>query len=223
MLEKSQNNSETYLDHENRDYYKKVWPFLMKYNSEVIKNNWKISNTDKKILKIKNMLPMIADSITVQLIYEKLQYEFYNYHNERITKNEIDIIMMDHHIHHTRTMIENLKNISSLFFADKHLDGQGHSKIYDSAKAIGYTHKKAVKYNKLFFTDIRNAISHNQYYYKINEKNEIKSFVWLDKKNKRYMYNVKKLLEIAKNIRTLIYIFNKIIQQKYGDDFTTNT
>ena len=38
---------------------------------------------------------------------------------------------------------------------------------------------------------MRNAISHNKYYYKINEKNEIKSFVWFDNKNERCIYNRK--------------------------------
>ena len=224
MLGTLQNNSKTYLDYEKRNYYKKVWRFLMKYNNEVIKNNWKISNNDKKILKIKTMMPMVDNSVIIQSIYMKLQNEFYiyGYHNERITKNEIDIIMMDHNIHTIRIMIETLKNISSLFFADEHIDGQGSSKIYASAKAIGCTHEKAIEYNKLFFTDMRNAISHNQYYYKIDEKNEIKSFVWFDKKNKRYVYNTKKLIEISKNIRTLIYIFNKMGRQKYGNNFISN-
>ena len=224
MLEKLQNNSEAYIDHEKRDYYKKVWPFLMKYNDEVIKNNWKISSNDKKIFKIKNIASMIDNGVAIHLIYIKLQHEFYNYdyHNERINKNEIDIIMMDHHTQHTRTMIEHLKNISSLFFADKHLDGQGFSKIYESAKAIGYTHEKAVKYNKLFFTDIRNAISHNQYYYKINDKNKIKSFVWFDRKNNRHIYDKNKLLEISRNIRTLIYIFGKISRKKYANNLNSD-
>ena len=224
MLKTLQDNSKTYLDHEKGNYYKKMWPFLMKYNNEVIKHNWKISDSNKKILKIKHMMPMIDNSVIIQSIYVKLQNEFYiyDYHNERITKNEIDIIMMDHSIHALRIMIETLKNISSLFFADDHIDRQGSSKIYASAIAIGYTHEKAIKYNKLFFTDMRNAISHNKYYYKINEKNEIKSFVWFDNKNKRCIYNRKKLVEISKNIRTLIYIFNKMGEQKYGKNFISN-
>ena len=118
MLKTLQDNSKIYLDHEKGNYYKKMWPFLMKYNNEVIKHNWKISDSNKKILKIKHMMPMIDNSVIIQSIYVKLQNEFYiyDYHNERITKNEIDIIMMDHSIHALRIMIETLKKHIIIIF-----------------------------------------------------------------------------------------------------------
>ena len=164
-------------------------------------------------------------NIDLDKIYNKL-HDQYKSNKLMLNDDEWNMMNIDRNTNYMRMMIELLKISNDELILYKEKNKSGNVCLLDVGFKIGYkseTQKRLLK--NLFYIELRNALSHMDYYYKLNNNNKFE-FVWNEKiKNlnstitrnehtyqiediKFTMYKILIILDVQKEIFTHIMKIN---------------
>ena len=120
-------------------------------------------------------------NISVEQAYIQLNKQ-YKLNKLTLDDDKWNVMNIDRHINYIRIMVELLKisNNELILYKEKNIYGDVH--LLDVADKIGYkskTQKRLLK--NLFYIELRNALSHMDYYYKLDVNKKFESLVWYEK------------------------------------------
>ena len=196
----------------------KIIDFYKKYNNEIgfsyVQNNKLIQEQvelRKRIYNISNF-NMSVDQAYVQL---NKQYEL----NKLMLDNgKWSALNIDRHINYIRIVVELLKISNDKLILYKEKNNSGDVSLPKIARKIGYKYKTQKRLLKnLFYIELRNALSHMDYYYELDGDKKFKSLIWYEKikntgsTNKRIKHKFQ-FKDIKSTIDKLLIILN--VQKK---------
>ena len=204
----------------------KIEDFYRKYNEKIgfsYTPNNKLLQEQIKLRKRLQNIPVF--NIDLDKIYNKL-HDQYKSNKLMLNDDEWNMMNIDRNTNYMRMMIELLKISNDELILYKEKNKSGNVYLLDVGYKIGYkseTQKRLLK--NLFYIELRNALSHMDYYYKLNNNKKFE-FVWNEKiKNlnstitrnehtyqiediKSTMYKILIILDVQKEIFTHIMKIN---------------
>ena len=174
-----ENNTVDSMSVEN--FANKIADFYRKYGEQIGFSYTPNNKLLQEQNKLKNRLKNINDfNLDLDKIYPKLHNQ-YKSNKLMLDDYEWSMLNIDRNVNYMRIMIELLKinNEKLIFYNEKNKSGV--TSLLDIAKKIGYKSKTQKRFIKnLFYIEFRNALSHMDYYYKLNN-NEKFEFIWIEK------------------------------------------
>ena len=146
-------------------------------------------------------------SILIDDAIEKItQYQNYQKNNQKIpllTQKEHDALQFSRNIDFVRDCTEDLKVFLQLIFDPCIITPETQLGIYLGKiyNKLDYSSEKRTLMNTVFQQDLRNALSHNDYWYEHNE-NRVKSITWQDSSTQHTW----KQKELSESISKIIII-----------------
>ena len=215
------------------NFKNKIEDFYRKYNGKIGFSYTPNNKLLQEQIKLRKRLQNISVfNIDLDKTYNKL-HDQYKSNKLMLNDDEWDMMNIDRNINYMRMMIELLKIFNDELILYKEKNKSGNVYLLDVGYKIGYkseTQKRLLK--NLFYIELRNALSHMDYYYKLNNNKKFE-FVWNEKiKNlnstitrnehtyqiediKSTMYKILIILDVQKEIFTHIMKINRISQEKY--------
>ena len=164
------------------NFRSKIKDFYMKYNVKIgfsyASNNTLLQEQNKLLKRLHN----ISDfNIYVDQAYVQLN-EQYKLNKLMLDDGEWSVMNIDRNISYIRIMIEMLKISNDELILHKEKNTYGNVHLLDVAHKIGYECKSQKRLIKnLFYIEIRNALSHMDYCYKLDDDKKFESLVWYEK------------------------------------------
>lgn len=178
------------------NYKEYVLEFFHKYDKDVGKQKLidnKIQPTQMKILqKLRNVNEV---GLEVDKILQKIESSLKT--NPFLSPKEYLLLDIIHTTDWIRYNTEALRKFNSMFFLPKDLDKFGNADMWALSKRLGYDKDGYKKLIKCFFIDIRNALSHADYYFDFENKIKL---VYVNKniENKLTIEDMKLIIEKMK-------------------------
>ena len=220
------------------EYRHELEKFYNAYNNKIgfpyLMNESKL----KKFTKTRERLREIADfDIYVDTAYVSLYHQYHTIGDKKLNLDpgQWSVFNVDRNVNYIRIMIEMLKISNDNFILYKSKNLRGDIKLYDIASKINYDSNEEKKLLKdLFFIEIRNALSHMDYNWILDDHKKFDALVWYEKekiyKNKviknrvkhKYQLNdiksvmgkIKILIDVQKNIFRYIADINALYMVK---------
>ena len=211
------------------NFKNKIEDFYRKYNGKIGFSYTPNNKLLQEQIKLRKRLQNISVfNIDLDKTYNKL-HDQYKSNKLMLNDDEWDMMNIDRNINYMRMMIELLKIFNDELILYKEKNKSGNVYLLDVGYKIGYkseTQKRLLK--NLFYIELRNALSHMDYYYKLNNNKKFE-FVWNEKiKNlnstitrnehtyqiediKSTMYKILIILDVQKEI-VYSYYENKCVQ-----------
>ena len=208
------------------NFKNKIEDFYRKYNGKIGFSYTPNNKLLQEQIKLRKRLQNISVfNIDLDKTYNKL-HDQYKSNKLMLNDDEWDMMNIDRNINYMRMMIELLKIFNDELILYKEKNKSGNVYLLDVGYKIGYkseTQKRLLK--NLFYIELRNALSHMDYYYKLNNNKKFE-FVWNEKiKNlnstitrnehtyqiediKSTMYKILIILDVQKEIFTHIMKIN---------------
>ena len=172
--------------------------FYRQYDNDVgfkiLKNNIREQDLISKLNKMNNMVNF---GFAVDKIYKKLN-EIQS-SQPFLSDNEFTLLNADYNINWLRSHAEFLYKFNSIFFLPDDVNSSGNIKLKEICDRLNYTDDQFIKLKKYFFMDIRNALSHANYRYELDEDMKFKYVVW-DIKNGVIKLDLPKMMLILKKM-----------------------
>ena len=161
--------------------------FYRQYDNDVgfkiLKNNIKKQDLISKLNKMNNMVNF---GFAVDKIYKKLN-EIQS-SQPFLSDNEFTLLNADYNINWLRSHAEFLYKFNSIFFLPDDVNSSGNIKLKEICDRLNYTDDQFIKLKKYFFMDIRNALSHANYRYELDEDMKFKYLSLI------FIFNIIKIL-----------------------------
>ena len=195
-------------------YVKYMNDFYRQYDNDVgfkiLKNNIKEQDLISKLNKMNNMVNF---GFAVDKIYKKLN-EIQS-SQPFLSDNEFTLLNADYNINWLRSHAEFLYKFNSIFFLPDDVNSSGNIKLKEICDRLNYTDDQFIKLKKYFFMDIRNALSHANYRYELDEDMKFKYVVW-DIKNGVIKLDLPKMMLILKKMIELNSIQFQLLRYYRG-------
>ena len=208
------------------NFRNKIEDFYRKYNEKIGFSYTPNNKLLQEQIKLRKRLQNISVfNIDLDKIYNKL-HDQYKSNKLMLNDDEWNMMNIDRNTNYMRMMIELLKISNDELILYKEKNKSGNVYLLDVGCKIGYkskTQKRLLK--NLFYIELRNALSHMDYYYKLNNNKKFE-FIWNEKiKNlnstitrnehtyqiediKSTMYKILIILDVQKEIFTHIMKIN---------------
>ena len=188
--------------------------FYRQYDNDVgfkiLKNNIKEQDLISKLNKMNNMVNF---GFAVDKIYKKLN-EIQS-SQPFLSDNEFTLLNADYNINWLRSHAEFLYKFNSIFFLPDDVNSSGNIKLKEICDRLNYTDDQFIKLKKYFFMDIRNALSHVNYRYELDEDMKFKYVIW-DIKNGVIKLDLPKMMLILKKMIELNSIQFQLLKYYRG-------
>ena len=188
--------------------------FYRQYDNDIgfkiLKNNIKEQDLISKLNKMNNMVNF---GFAVDKIYKKLN-EIQS-SQPFLSDNEFTLLNADYNINWLRSHAEFLYKFNSIFFLPDDVNSSGNIKLKEICDRLNYTDDQFIKLKKYFFMDIRNALSHANYRYELDEDMKFKYVVW-DIKNGVIKLDLPKMMLILKKMIELNSIQFQLLRYYRG-------
>ena len=188
--------------------------FYRQYDNDVgfkiLKNNIREQDLISKLNKMNNMVNF---GFAVDKIYKKLN-EIQS-SQPFLSDNEFTLLNADYNINWLRSHAEFLYKFNSIFFLPDDVNSSGNIKLKEICDRLNYTDDQFIKLKKYFFMDIRNALSHANYRYELDEDMKFKYVVW-DIKNGVIKLDLPKMMLILKKMIELNSIQFQLLRYYRG-------
>ena len=188
--------------------------FYRQYDNDVgfkiLKNNIREQDLISKLNKMNNMVNF---GFAVDKIYKKLN-EIQS-SQPFLSDNEFTLLNADYNINWLRSHAEFLYKFNSIFFLPDDVNSSGNIKLKEICDRLNYTDDQFIKLKKYFFMDIRNALSHANYRYELDEDIKFKYVVW-DIKNGVIKLDLPKMMLILKKMIELNSIQFQLLRYYRG-------
>ena len=188
--------------------------FYRQYDNDVgfkiLKNNIKKQDLISKLNKMNNMVNF---GFAVDKIYKKLN-EIQS-SQPFLSDNEFTLLNADYNINWLRSHAEFLYKFNSIFFLPDDVNSSGNIKLKEICDRLNYTDDQFIKLKKYFFMDIRNALSHANYRYELDEDMKFKYVIW-DIKNGVIKLDLPKMMLILKKMIELNSIQFQLLKYYRG-------
>ena len=188
--------------------------FYRQYDNDVgfkiLKNNIREQDLISKLNKMNNMVNF---GFAVDKIYKKLN-EIQS-SQPFLSDNEFTLLNADYNINWLRSHAEFLYKFNSIFFLPDDVNSRGNIKLKEICDRLNYTDDQFIKLKKYFFMDIRNALSHANYRYELDEDMKFKYVVW-DIKNGVIKLDLPKMMLILKKMIELNSIQFQLLRYYRG-------
>ena len=165
-----------------KNFKNKINDFYKKYNNEIgfsyVRNNKLLQEQIELRKRIYNILDF---NISVDQAYVQLN-EQYELNKLMLDDGKWSALNIDRHINYIRIMVEMLKISNDKLILYKEKNNSGDVDLLKVAHKIGYkckTQKRLLK--NLFYIELRNALSHMDYYYTLDDDKKFESLVWYEK------------------------------------------
>ena len=196
------------------DYAEYVYDFYRQYDNDVgfkiLKNNIKAQDLNLKLNKMKNMVDF---GFAVDKIYKKLN-EIQS-SQPFLSDSEFTLLNADYNINWLRSHAEFLYKFNSILFLPEDINQQGNIKLREICNRLNYTDEQFIKLKKYFFMDIRNALSHANYRYELDEDMKFKYVTW-DVKNEVIELDLPKMMLILKKMIKLTIMQGELLAYYRG-------
>ena len=163
------------------NFKNKIEDFYRKYNGKIGFSYTPNNKLLQEQIKLRKRLQNISVfNIDLDKTYNKL-HDQYKSNKLMLNDDEWDMMNIDRNINYMRMMIELLKIFNDELILYKEKNKSGNVYLLDVGYKIGYkseTQKRLLK--NLFYIELRNALSHMDYYYKLNNNKKFE-FVWNEK------------------------------------------
>ena len=188
--------------------------FYRQYDNDVgfkiLKNNIKEQDLISKLNKMNNLVNF---GFAVDKIYKKLN----EIQSSRpfLSDNEFTLLNADYNINWLRSHAEFLYKFNSIFFLPDDVNSSGNIKLKEICDRLNYTDDQFIKLKKYFFMDIRNALSHVNYRYELDEDMKFKYVIW-DIENGVIKLDLPKMMLILKKMIELNSIQFQLLKYYRG-------
>ena len=195
-------------------YVEYMHDFYRQYDHDVgfkiLKNNIKAQDLNLKLNKMKNIVDF---GFAVDKIYKKLN-EIQS-SQPFLSDNEFTLLNADYNINWLRSHAEFLYKFNSILFLPEDINWKGNIKLKKICDRLNYTDEQFIKLKKYFFVDIRNALSHANYRYELDEDMKFKYVIW-DIKNGAIKLDLPKMMLILKKMIELTSIQGQLLAYYKG-------
>ena len=190
------------------DYAEYMYNFYRQYDNDVsfkmLQNNMRAQG--QKLNKLKN----ISDFEGIVLkIYQKLDEKQRS--QSFLSDDEFNLLDVNYHINWLRSSAEFLYKFTTIFFLPDDINSDGNIKLKEICDRLGYTHNQFLKFKKYFFVDIRNALSHVDYKYELEDNVKFKYIIY-NTKNEVIKLDHSKMIRIAEKMIKLASIHVQLIK-----------
>ena len=185
-----------------------MYDFYRQYDNDVgfkiLQNNMRTQG--QKLNKLKN----ISDFEGIVLkIYQKLDEKQRS--QSFLSDDEFNLLEVNYHINWLRSSAEFLYKFTTIFFLPGDISSRGNIKLKEICDRLGYTYNKFLKLKKYFFVDIRNALSHVDYKYELENNVKFKYIIY-NTKNEVIKLDHSKMMRISEKMIELASIHVQLIK-----------
>ena len=166
----------------NENFRNKISDFYKKYNNKIgfshVPNNKLLQ---EQIELRKRIYDISIFNISVEEAYDQLN-EQYKLNKLTLDDDKWNVMIIDRYVNYIRTIVELLKISNDKLILYKEKNNFGDVSLPKVAEKIGYkseTQKRLLK--NLFYIELRNALTHMDYYYKLDSDKKFESLVWYEK------------------------------------------
>ena len=192
------------------DYTEYMYDFYKQYNDDVgfdvLQNNIRTQIQNLKLNELKNINNF---GIIMNKIYEKLDKAQRS--QSFLSDGEFILLNMDYQINWFRSHTESLYKFNSIFFLSNDIKSDGNIKLKKICDRLKYTHDQFIKLKKYFFIDIRNALSHIDYRYELDNNLKFK-YIICNTKYEAIKLDHSKMRLIVKKMTELANIHDQLMR-----------
>ena len=190
------------------EYVEYMYDFYRQYDNDVgfkiLQNNMRTQG--QKLNKLKN----ISDFEGIVLkIYQKLDEKQRS--QSFLSDDDFNLLDVNYHINWLRSSAEFLYKFTTIFFLPDDISSRGNIKLKEICDRLGYTHDQFLKLKKYFFVDIRNALSHVDYKYELENNVKFKYIIY-NAKNEVIKLDHSKMMRISEKMIELASIHVELIK-----------
>ena len=190
------------------EYVEYMYDFYRQYDNDVgfkmLQNNMRVQG--QKLNKLKNISDFGG---IVSKIYQKLDEKQRS--QPFLSDDEFNLLNEGYHINWLRSSAEFLYKFTTIFFLPDDINSDGNIKLKEICDRLGYTHDQFLKLKKYFFVDIRNALSHVDYKYELENNVKFKYIIY-NTKNEVIKLDHSKMMRISEKMVELASIHVQLIK-----------